>query len=185
MTKLEKLGLYVGITAGIISIIDWLSESINLISYIITTIVFLVFSLLDILHFFLNIFTFKIPIWIILVVIFSIFIIYKLKKYFIKPNENSLNNQYNSFTDNEKNIFNIIFVANEKRTKCTYNNILRSIKTQQLKISNLETQHTVESLIKKNFIYLQEEWMESPHYLLTTDKGRSLAILLIQNLEES
>jgi len=59
---------------------------------------------------------------------------------------------------------------------------IKQFKQQQLNISNLETQQVLESLIIKSFIYLQEEWMDKSHYILSSSKGRDLAVLLIQTM---
>ncbi len=173
------IGLAVTIVGGLI--LSYIQD-INII-ILLTKIVSWIYSLLvKVLNFCIFILTFGVPIWFIIGAIFLILIVYKLKTDYQKVSKKSLSEEYEELTDNEKNIFNIILIHNEQRKKCTYDDILRSIKQQQLNISNLETQQILESLTKKNFIYLQEEWMDKSHYILSNSKGRDLAVELIKKI---
>ena len=179
MTKIEKIGLFLGIPASIIAISDWLSDSINLMPYIISSGKYIIFLITKIFYFIIDIFTFEIQLWVILLIVSILFFINKFKDNLFKTNKISLSKQYEELSENQRNIFTIILVTNEQGKKCTYNHIVHSIKYKQFNISNLETQEILESLEEIGLIGLQTEWMDDSHYLLTS-KGRSLAVILIK-----
>lgn len=184
MIKIKEVGFYLGLVASIIAIVDGLSDSINILLYVINAIIFLYFSLIELLNLFIDFFRFEIPIWFIIFVLFLILLIFKIKGNFFDLNNDSLTKQYNSFSNNEKNIFNIVSISNEDRKKCTYLHVLKKNK-EQLKISNLEVKHILKKLADNDYIYLQKESMDYPHYKLNPEKGRELAILLMNNKKDS
>ncbi|MBL1244309.1 MAG: hypothetical protein COA39_007960 [Sulfurimonas sp.] len=177
--KTFLVGLAITVIGGLI--LSYIQD-INIIILLTNTTSWIYSLLIKVLNFCISVLTFGVPIWFIIGAIFLISIVYKFKINYQKASKTSLSKQYDELTDNEKNIFNIILVHNEQRRKCTYDDILQSTKQQQLNISNLETQQVLESLIIKSFIYLQEEWMDKSHYILSSSKGRDLAVLLIQTM---
>ena len=180
--KTFLIGLVVTVVGGLI--LSYI-QNINIIIFLTNSIAWVYSLFLKILNFCITILKFGIPVWLILITLFLIIALYKFKKKYQESNDVSLSKQYTEFTDYEKNIFNIILAHNEQRKKCTYDSILQSIKQQHINISNLETQQILESLTIKRFIYLQDEWMDSSHYLLSNSKGRDLAVLLIKDMKNS
>ncbi len=112
MTRIEKIGLFLGIPASIIAISDWLSDSIDLMPYIVSSGKYIVTLITKIFYFIIDIFTFEIQLWVILLLVIFALVLNKLKDNLFKTNEISLSKQYEELSENQRNIFTIILVSN-------------------------------------------------------------------------
>ncbi|MDC0932618.1 hypothetical protein OAR97_02110 [Arcobacteraceae bacterium] len=175
MTKMNKISIFLGLIVSLTAIWDWLSDRVNIGLYIVNKGKEIVISILD---FFWTVITFDIQLWVIILFVSVMFIYFKFKNHYLKENESSFVKEYESLTDNERIIYDIIAESNEKRKKCIYNSILRNINQRGYNISHLESHNVIKKLITKDLIYKQDEWMDDSHFVLT-DKGQTIAIYLI------
>jgi len=178
MTRLEKVGLFVGIPGSLITIFSILPDYNQILALIMDLIVYLYFMFISFLAIIKELFLMDIPLLFMIALFLSGFIVYR--------NRSNINiaKVYNKLSPQEQKILNIIIVYNENRSKCTYNRILREIKQRKLKFSNLETNSVTKQLLTKNLIYKQEVFMDENHYLLT-ERGQEIGIQLIKESQKN
>jgi len=184
MIKIEKIGLLVGIPGSIITIFSILPDYNNLIVFLIDFLVFLYFQFFSFLLIIKELFLMKIPIILIIVLLFLGSIIYKISNRNLNKNSINIFNFYKTLPLQKKNILEIIIFYNENRKKCTYNRILYEIKQKRFDISNLEANKIINQLKNDNLIYMQEEFMDENYFTLT-EFGQEIGIKLIKESQNN
>lgn len=185
MSKLENIGLYLGISASIIAIVDWLSKSISLFSYIVNIVIFLVFNLIQFFSWLFRPFFIELPIWSFLLflmgIVLFLFLFMKLKNSQVFITEEKLLKVYESFSKNEQNIFLVISTIVNKREECTLTTLENIVERNRLNISILEITQILEFLIDRKLIWISKTFISTQDdtYHLTTI-GRNLAVRIMK-----
>jgi hypothetical protein len=177
VTRLEKIGLIIGIPSGIATTLEYL-EKINFIKFLRENAEWIPLAIKTlVIWFYENVVLLQVNIWLILLVIYAIA---KGYGYFIKKKieENSTPiDFYQSMSDNHKKIFNAIVSCHNIGRICEIIDIQSAL--ANYRISKLEVGQILDQLIENDLIDAHNNFMAPISYSLTI-LGRDIAVELIK-----
>lgn len=189
MTILEKIGLYVGIPSGIVTVLEYL-EKIDAISYLKNHLGWIPIQIKSLLIWlYENVILLEVNVWILLLIIITLNrIIHWVngQSFNLKSEEETkpinLLEIFNKLDENEKEAFHFVMYCEDTHKSCAIDSLYRHLQ-QRVHIGKLEAEEVIQRL--------EEDAMIDPHYNIyngtsyqLTDHGRKVAVAIIKSKKE-
>lgn len=186
MTVLEKIGLYVGIPSGIVTVLEYL-EKIDAISYLKNHLAWIPLQIKSLLIWlYENVILLEVNVWILLLVIIALNrVIYLLKEqesYTESKDEQIAVDWLSAFKeldDNGQETFHFVMYCEDTHKSCELDLLYRHLQ-QRVRIGKLEAEEVIKSLEESGLIESHYNIYHGTSYKLT-DYGRKVAVAIIKS----